>query len=260
MLSEVEWEISEELLRLLEVPHKMMVDFQQESVPTISLVAPYVMYLTQSCQDTFRHTIVRKMAAVMERETQVRFSYLDNPLYSLATFLDPNTKQFFVDLPQSHQKIIKTFVLNLFTIPNSATTITTTTSTTTTTTTITTTATATTTTTTTTTTPSTSTTTTPNNRFLDKMLGKNICPVERFDIDAYLCAPVPNFQLWMSSLPKPLQSWYFRICGIPAASCDVERFFSTCGFINSKLRSAMKPENLEQNTILKYNLCLGEAI
>lgn len=62
------------------------------------------------------------------------------------------------------------------------------------------------------------------------------------------------------SSPSPLthqlpiiQNLYYEICGIPATSSDVERFFSTCGYINSQRLSSLKPESVEESSILKKN-------
>jgi hypothetical protein len=77
-----------------------------------------------------------------------------------------------------------------------------------------------------------------------------------FDFVSYLNASVkrkkdvPGF---VSRQPKALQDLYFAICCIPAASCDIERLFSTCGYIDSPRRGSLTPERLEQRVLLKKN-------
>lgn len=53
---------------------------------------------------------------------------------------------------------------------------------------------------------------------------------------------VPEF--FVQRQPVALQNLYFAICGIPAATSEVERLFSLCGHINSPRRSSFAPEHL----------------
>lgn len=49
-LSKEEWLISAELLRVLRTAKQVMVDLQSDTHPTLSRVAPAIIYLRQSCQ------------------------------------------------------------------------------------------------------------------------------------------------------------------------------------------------------------------
>lgn len=77
-----------------------------------------------------------------------------------------------------------------------------------------------------------------------------------FDFASYLTTPVikkkdvPEF---MSRQPQALRDLYFAICCIPAASCDIERLFSTCGYIDSTRRGSLTSERLEERVLLKKN-------
>jgi len=149
---------------------------------------------------------------------------LNNPIYALATLVDPRTKHYFPELPEHVKTIISRFVMSKVTVKS---------------------------------TQSITVSESVSKSGLHGLLPSipsSIKPPSTFNIDAYVNVPIgSSAEQFLSCQPVELQELYFEVCGIPAASSDIERLFSACGFINSKLRTSVKPENLEQQSLLKKN-------
>lgn len=233
MLSEKEWKLSQQLLQLLAYSHAPMTSFQNNDSPTLSLVAPLVVAVIKNSRtvrdgDTIAPA-VRKVASSIIRGVKDRFApILNNAIYSVATFVDPFGKSWFPQLPSHIQGAVRSFIsktaLSLAPPP----------------------------------TPQKETL----SQFSDTSLGQMLpCTpwgqTVNFDIDAYIIAPAPSPVDFIAKQPIFIQELYLAVCGIPASSSEIERLFSTCGNVNSKLRCSLKPENVERRSLLKKN---GEKI
>lgn len=224
-LSEEEWSISAELLELLQLPYQIMIDLQSETIPTLSRVAPAVVSLRTACQNLvrkFTSAIARRVAASIFTSLNSRFSKaLDQPIYSIATFVDPQTKHMFRILPQSTRDCTVTFIRSMVDLSE------------------------------------------PTDESSEPVpvwfqadpsaTRQRSNAISTFDVNLYLSSPSGPVQ---ASLPRQLpiiQDLYYELCGIPATSSDVERLFSTCGYVNSQRRCSLKPESVEQQSLLKKN-------
>eukprot|EP01127_Copromyxa_protea_P001356 TRINITY_DN1136_c0_g2_i2.p1 TRINITY_DN1136_c0_g2~~TRINITY_DN1136_c0_g2_i2.p1 ORF type:complete len:628 (+),score=121.92 TRINITY_DN1136_c0_g2_i2:553-2436(+) len=225
-LSEKEWELSKQMAALLEFCRAPMLAFQSDTSPTLSLVGPFVIGVIKNCrvirdaEATF--PAVKRVASLIIKGLKDRFSpVLNQFMYSVATFVDPNSKSWFPHLPAHVQTEVRSFISSK--LPTTPIAI--------------------------------SKTQLPKHlSSLDKLLPCiSAEPICEFDFAAYICAPVTSSLEFLSKQPLVLQELFLSVCGIPAASSEIERLFSTCGNVNSKLRCSLKPENVERESMLKKN-------
>jgi hypothetical protein len=203
----------------------MIKEFQRNERPSISMVAPTVIMLIEECTKMLKSleysNEIRTVAKKMVIQLRTRFNCLENPIYSIATLLDPMTTRLFSILPAAHKKMATDFLVARMKekeveIPATA----------------------------------------PAVSFYDLAFkAKSSTSPVGFSLDAYLQKQFgENDSLlnWFSAYPT-LKDLYVAICHIPAASSEVERLFSTSGYITSKLRCSMRPDNVEQRSLLKKN-------
>lgn len=121
-LSEQEWCITEKLRTLLKLPNKIMRKLQTRDVPTISLLAPFIHSLVDYCRGFLNDDcgVIQRAAKDMIEEIQKRFSFLKDPIYYIATFLDPRTKHIFGEVPLEFQIMVRQFISDTFEAPNEA--------------------------------------------------------------------------------------------------------------------------------------------
>jgi hypothetical protein len=226
-LSKEEWEISVELLELLRVPYQIMNDFQSNSHPTLSRVAPAIVILRKTCQqmiETLQFPATKRVAASILTSSKSRFSEaLNQPIYSLATFVDPLTKSWYNELPVTARDCVKNFILSNISKTTTSQA------------------------------PPTST-----GGWWDKIDISHKEFASDFDLNHYLVSPVATVGSFLTHQPPIIRNLYLEICGIPATSSDVERLFSTCGYVNSPRRSSMNSESVEHQSLLKKNASLVE--
>lgn len=220
-LSKDEWLISTELLVILRDAKQVMVDFQSATHPTLSLVAPAIVYLRQSCKESISKLTTpsaRAVAAVMFKSLKERFSpLLEQPIYSIATFVDPLTRSAFTKLAASAQDETINFIQSQSRVELGAVA--------------------------------------QHSANIKSWKDfKAPTTTAHFNVSHYLSSASP-----LAHQPPFIQNLYYELCGIPATSSDVERFFSTCGHINSQLRSSLKPENVEEGAVLKKNARVVET-
>lgn len=229
-LSKEEWDLSQELRALLALPHQAVIAFQAQEKPTLSQVAPFVVAIRATCNKIrdleTKPPVIRKTAMSIASGLKARFSsVLDNPIYSIATLVDPDTKCWFASLPQHVAQIVKDFVSSKIAVSEAN-----------------------------------RANPTPANHPLHGVLCASVTTNSiPFDLNQYIHSPfVPPVAQFFASQPSVFQELYLSICGIPAASSEIERLFSTCGYVNSKLRCSMKSENVEQRSLLKKNTAVIE--
>jgi hypothetical protein len=240
-LSKHEWKLSKQLLDVLKPLQVATVALQSNDTPTISTVIPYVSTIIKDCEDIRDNSeeyapIIRRVAKSIVVGIKRRFSsVLDNSLYAIATLVDPTTKHYFLRVVPDHaQEIVTKFVLDKI---KDSTEVEDTDN-------------------------SKKTKAVPSNdqpvhSFLDSRW--NLCSsanteTASFDLTSYINEPcTQGVSHFMKRQPKALQELYTTICGIPATSSEVERLFSACGLVNSKLRCAMTSENVEKRCLLKKN-------
>lgn len=220
-----EWQISEELLKILVPLNVANKEFQSNTSPTISLVMPYIEKIRRHCtnihKDLSISSVIRQVANVISVEVGRRFSVVfTNPIYAIATLVDPLTKKFFKPyIPFAVRDDVEKFVLSKIKESNEGLEA--------------------------------NSSVPALHSFLDDTDSET--PI--FNLDRYLSEQVSPDEVpsFLARQPKALQELYISICGIPAASSEVERLFSTCGQINSKLRCSMSSQNLEDRSLLKKN-------
>lgn len=230
-LTQSEWNVSRDLLEALAPLNVTTQNLQATNTPTISIVIPYIEMIRRQCltiQNTeSKSPIVRKVAKAIYVGINKRFSPVFlNPIYAIATLIDPLTKRFYTSyVPSSVRDVVKKFLLSKIAEESENVQ------------------------------PAIKTFAS-----LHSLLEQNrdphlSCDIPSFKLDAYLSEPVTSDQVpsFLARQPKVLRDLYLSICGIPAASSDVERLFSTCGIINSKLRCSMDPRNVEDRALLKKN-------
>lgn len=230
-----EWQISADLLKILTPLNRATKEFQANTAPTISLVIPYVSKIRKSCdlaqKDLSYSPVIRKVAKIIFSGIEERFSKtFKSPIYAIATLIDPITNRFFKTcVPSLVREEVEKFVLSKvkeFDKVQNGEKV-----------------------------------TTPAvylHNFLDEDDYDSAQDGEAFNLDLYVSQSakirqpeaVPPF---LSQQHQVIRELYIAICGIPAASSEIERLFSTCGFINSKLRCSMNPQNVEDRSLMKKN-------
>jgi hypothetical protein len=235
-LTEEEWHLSQELKDLLVGSQEAMKVFQSQNQPTISQVFPFIYAIRKKCKNILesisKPPIIRKTAMVIAAGLKNRFSsLLDDPLYALATLVDPNTKKFYNLMPPHVQKALEEYLSQKLNHTHQAIVQT--------------------------------TTATTTSSILDWSYD-GLPPIadSPFNLSKYINSSFeqyPTVSSFLAEYPRYFSELYLSICGIPAASSEIERLFSTCGFINSKLRCSMTPANLEQRCLIKKNTHVTES-
>ena len=226
-----------------------MIKWQSSGVPTISLVAPLVLKLINACDSVQSNATsqleIKTFCATMVKELKTKFSCLNNPVYALATFLDPRTKQYFKDLPASVQEKTKSFVLQYaLSVEHIAT-------------------------------PPSNDSDGPHDKRhkpnppevdlstlmdedeLSKLINETMESISEFpvetnksnvlDVEKYLSQPFDSsvsLNNWFKLFPAYVRHLYIVICSIPGAAAEVERLFSCSGNIVSKRRCSLHPVSL----------------
>lgn len=226
ILSEKEWTLSEQLLELLKFCRAPMLAFQSNDSPTLSVVGPFVIAVIKNCRrvrdsDTTLPP-ASKVASSIIRGIKARFApVLDQAMYSVATLVDPFAKSWFTHLPTHVQKDIRSFIVSKLDLPPV---------------------------------PNRIQNQSPHMASLGQMLPCTLSvPTSQFDFDAYVATVPQSSAEFLAKQPAIIRELYISVCGIPAASSEIERLFSTCGNVNSKLRCSLKPENVERQSLLRKN-------
>lgn len=238
-LTDEEWDITEQLRVLLQMPHAAVIEWQYDTQPTISRVVPMVEAMIKICETTIAdvktHPIIKSVARQLLNQLIERFSILDNPLYAIATLLDPTTKKYFKFLPKHVVEFAETFVQEKLEEPELEIVV------------------------------RQPATKKARRSLMDRVFDTSSSPLPPpqdhsvFTIDAYLKTPFDEEEgvaAFLNQQPPAIKELYLSICGIPASSSEIERLFSTCGYINSKLRCSLKSENVEIRSLLKKNTAI----